>query len=120
MFMKVKPVSVLVPNTIKMNTSSIYQSEFSGQGGRPTESGKVADHLHGGLPWTGGSTYRQLFTIPRKEEGREIVSRQGSESLGKDSNYKHQYGRGETIQRRYIGTTIRRARRSVREGVAER
>ena len=44
-----------------MNLKSIYQTNFNGVVQAPTESGKIPDQLRGGQPWTGGSTYRQLF-----------------------------------------------------------
>lgn len=50
-----------MPNSLKMNLKSIYQTNFNGVVQAPTESGKIPDQLRGGQPWTGGSTYRQLF-----------------------------------------------------------
>lgn len=95
---QVKPVEVRVPNTIKMNTNSIYRSNFSGQKSPPSETGKNPDQLHIGLPWTGRSTYRQLFQglavgeKSRGTESRETASRQLSDSRLNEGNFKHQYG----------------------------
>jgi len=62
-----------------MNTKSSYQANYSSTLQSPTESGKIKDQLHIGLPWTGGSTYRQLFTDPQKSELSQIdISRERS------------------------------------------
>ncbi len=61
--MQVKPIEVSVPNTLKMNLRSVYQSNFNGKLHPRAESGKIPDNLHGGLPWTGGSTYKELFKL---------------------------------------------------------
>jgi hypothetical protein len=75
--MQVKPTEVSVPNTLKMNLRSVYQANYNGIPHAPAESGKNPDNLHGGLLWTGGSTYRQLFkgTAPRDSLVRDVASR---------------------------------------------
>lgn len=59
--MKIKPIEVVIPNNIKMDAKSTYQLNYLNKPQKPTQSGKNRDHLHSGLPWTGDSTYRQLF-----------------------------------------------------------
>jgi hypothetical protein len=69
-------MEVSVPNTLKMNLRSVYQSNFNGISQPLTESGKIPDSLRGGQPWTGGSTYRQLFKgTPQASLPREAASR---------------------------------------------
>lgn len=50
-----------------MKLESVYKSNFGGLNSSRTESGKQADHFKGGQPWTGGSTYRQLFPVPQSK-----------------------------------------------------
>ena len=88
--MQVKPTEVTVPNTLKMNVRSVYQSNFNGVLRPRAESGKMADHLHGGLPWTGGgSTYREIFKGDSPGLLRDTPSRMDMKVS--DPNYVHQY-----------------------------
>lgn len=64
---QIKPVETFIPNPSKMKLESIYKSNYNGITSAKTESGKQADHLKSGLPWTGGSTYRQLFGAPQNK-----------------------------------------------------
>lgn len=75
--MQIKPTEVSVPNTLKMNLRSVYQSNFNGVPYPRAESGKIPDNLHGGLLWTGGSTYKELFRMrnPKESLPREVSSR---------------------------------------------
>ena len=61
-----------MPNTTKMNTKTIYQSNFHNQVLKRTESGKRNDQLKSGLPWTGSSTYRELFNSPSSSKSKDI------------------------------------------------
>lgn len=48
-----------------MKGDSSYKSEFNSLKLVPIEKGKAYDNLHGGKPWTGASTYKQMFTLPQ-------------------------------------------------------
>jgi hypothetical protein len=80
----------MVPNSLKMNLKSSYQANYSGVSKLPAESGKRPDQLHCGLPWTGGSTYKQMFQNPSSSETLNYDSGNGKLD---NINYKHQYGR---------------------------
>jgi len=79
----------MIPNSLKMNLQSSYQANYSGISKPPAESEKKPDQLHCGLPWTGGSTYKQMFQNPNPSETLNYDI--GNDKLGK-INYKHQYG----------------------------
>lgn len=103
-----------MPNTLRMNLRSVYQTNFSGAPHPPAETGKHPDSLRGGLPWTGGSTYRQLFkgtapSLPREAAGR-------AERRAEDPVYLHQYGTPPQIQRPPTATSICWGARSARGG----
>jgi hypothetical protein len=100
--MQIKPTEVTVPNTLKMSLRSVYQSNFNGATRPRAESGKIPDNLHGGLPWTGGSTYRQLFKGASPSLVRDTPSRM--EMKVDDPNYAHQYCISNPIKKPHIAT----------------
>ncbi len=81
-----------MPNQIKMKVDSSYRASFGERKLAPIEKNKPYDNLHSGQPWTGTTTYRQLFTMPQTID---VVrgSLNGSRVQTKESNYKHQYCR---------------------------
>ena len=79
-----------MPNQLKMKVDSSYKSSFGEQKLVPIEKNKPYDNLHSGQPWTGTSTYRQLFTLPQTIDVRSCETGE-SRVQTKESNYKHQY-----------------------------
>lgn len=89
----VKPVTPYISNEAKISNKSIYNSSFKKPNALPSETGKRPDSLKSGQPWTGSTTYKNLFNPPKKSSSMNsrCDSRSNLSSLNPEVGFKHQY-----------------------------